>query len=295
MPKSRKRQPKRIPLGPGKMPVRPLSKTVLGPDGRQSTVAYRPGRLKVDTEQAVWMMTKVPPDFAVTFLPTVLLVDHLRGRNANVCVDACLLLKRIYALLGIDARITPVSVTVQPPDGGISVYGANPRWDAKVLVGHCVLWLPDLQRLVDPTVQQFPELAHEDGPFIGRVGAASHALPGELPVGSDIPIPRNGVQLLYGVVGTESLILDSEQARHAEELNPKSPANLAGWALSIMEMPDIAPRIRSAPFPRIHALMDAIAGAEVDAGPAGYRFLLPGPDGALTPTWVDDIPLPAAA
>lgn len=83
-PKSRKRQPKRVPLGPGKMPVRPLSKTVLGPDGRQSTVAYRPGRLKVDTEQAVWMATKVPPDFAVTYLPLVLLVDHLRGRNANV-------------------------------------------------------------------------------------------------------------------------------------------------------------------------------------------------------------------
>jgi hypothetical protein len=58
--------------------------------------------------------------------------------------------------------------------------------------GHCVLWLPELQRLVDPTIQQFPELSSEDGPFIGRVGAANQALPGELPVGSDIPIPRNG-------------------------------------------------------------------------------------------------------
>jgi len=295
VPKSRKRQPKRVPLGPGKMPVRPLSKTVLEPDGRQRTVAYRPGRLKVDTEQAVFLATKVPPDFAVTYLPLVLLVDHLRGRNANVCVDACLLLKRIYALLDIDARITPMSVTVEPPGGGMSVYGQNPRWEEKVFAGHCVLWLPAMQRLVDPTVQQFPELSHEDGPFVGRVGAASQALPGELPVGADIPIPRDGVQILYTVVGTEDLILDTEQARHAEQLNPKSPANLAGWALSIMATPSIAPRIRTAPFPRIHALIDAIDGAEVDAGPAGYRFLLPGPDGQPTPTWVDDITLPATA
>jgi hypothetical protein len=60
-----------------------------------------------------------------------------------------------------------------------------------------------------------------------------------------------------------------------------------------MSVPEIASRIRSAPFPRIHALMDAIDGAEVDSGPVGYRFLLPGPDGALTPTWIDDI-LPAS-
>jgi hypothetical protein len=29
--------------------------------------------------------------------------------------------------------------------------------------------------------------------------------------------------------------------------------------------------------------MDAIDSAEVDAGPAGYRFLLPGPDGQPIP------------
>jgi hypothetical protein len=259
-------------------------------------VAYRPGRLEVDTARALAMMTRVPGDFGVTYLPLVLLVDHLRGRNANVCVDACVLLKRIYALLGVDARITPVSVVVEPPGGGTSVYGQNPRWEASVFAGHCVLWLPQLQRVVDPTIQQFPELSGEDGPFIGRIGAASQALrDGELSVGSEIPIVRNGTQLIYTVTGAEALILRSEAARRAEQLNPKSAANLAGWALSIMVLPEIAPRIRTAPFARIHALMDAIDGAEVDAGPSGYRFLLRGPDGEVTPAWVDDIPLPASA
>lgn len=276
--------------------MRPLSKTLVGPDGEQRTVAYRPGRLKVDTERAVSMMTQVPGDFGVTYLPLVLLVDHLRGRNANVCVDACLLLKRIYSLLGIDARITPVSVVVEPPEGGMSVYGQNPRWETRVFAGHCVLWLPQLQRLVDPTIQQFPELSRENGPFIGRIGAASQTLPsGELPVGADIPVSRNGTQIMYTVAGAEVLILGSEAARQAELLNPKSAANLTGWTLSIMATPEIAPRIRAAPFPRIHALIDAIDGAKVDAGPAGYRFLLHGPDGEVTPTWVDDITLPVAA
>lgn len=268
-----------------------MSKTVLLPDGRETTVAYRPGRLKVDTERALWMLTQVPAEFGVTFLPAVLLIDHFRGRTANVCADACLALKGAYRLLGIDARITPVSVQIEPPTGGVSVYGQNPRWDGKIFRGHCVLWLPGLGRIVDPTIQQFPELAREDGPFIGRIGAASQAMPDELTIGTGVPIVRDGAQVMYRVVGDEALVTDSEAAAHAAALNPKGPANLAGWAVSVMAVPEVASRVREAPFPRIHALIDAITGAEVDAGPTGYRFLLPGPDGQPTPTWIDDLPL----
>ncbi|MEU7802623.1 hypothetical protein AB0B10_25525 [Micromonospora arborensis] len=294
MPKSKKRQPKRVPLGPGKALGPALAKTLIGPGGDARIVTYRPGRLKVDTETAVRMLTLVPPDFAVTLLPVVLLVDHLRGRPANVCVDACLLLKRMYGILGIDARITPVSVTVEPPGGGVSVYGRNARWEGDAFAGHVVLWLPGMQRLVDPTIQQFPEMATEKMPLIGRVGASSHAISDSLPPGSDIPIPRQGTQLMYSVLDTEAFVLDTEVARRAEQLNPKSAANIAGWALSIMGTPDIEPRIRSASFPRIHALLSAIGGADVDAGPDGYRFMLPGPNGQLVPTWIDDVPLPSA-
>jgi len=48
-----------------------------------------------------------------------------------------------------------------------------------------VLCLPELQRLVDPTV---------------CIGTASQALTGELPVGSGFPNPRNGAQIIYTVV-----------------------------------------------------------------------------------------------
>lgn len=76
-------------------------------------------------------------------------------------------------------------VVVELPGGGMSVHGQNPRWETAAF-------------------------------------AASQALPGELPVGSDIPIPRNGAQIMYTVAGNEDLILDSEQAQ-AEQLNPKAP------------------------------------------------------------------------
>jgi hypothetical protein len=108
-----------------------------------------------------------------------------------------------------------------------------------------------------------------------------------------VPIVRDGAQVVYQVVGDKAVITDSEPALHVATLNPRSAANLAGWALSIMAVPEIAGRMGSAPFPRIHALIDAIDaidGAPVDAGPSGYRFMLPGPDGQPVPTWIDDIP-----
>ncbi|MGH9643488.1 MAG: hypothetical protein ACRD3Q_13820, partial [Terriglobales bacterium] len=96
-----------------------------------------------------------PPDFAVVLLPAVLLMDRLHGKKANVCVDACLMLQSTYRLLGIDARITPVSVRVEPLMGQSYVYGGQPRWSGKIFRGHCALWLPESGRLVDPTIQQF--------------------------------------------------------------------------------------------------------------------------------------------
>jgi hypothetical protein len=76
---------RRVPLGPGKVSVRPLSKTVRLPDGSETTVSYRLGRLKVDTEMSVWMMSQVPAEFGVTFLPAVLLIDHTCAAAARTC------------------------------------------------------------------------------------------------------------------------------------------------------------------------------------------------------------------
>jgi hypothetical protein len=80
-------------------------------------------------------------------------------------------------------------------------------------------------------------------------GAYEHAVIVTPPSGH--PDPPQPVQILYTVVGAGRRIRH-RQARHAEQLNLTSPANLAGWALSIMATSDIAPQIRAAPFPRIH-------------------------------------------
>jgi hypothetical protein len=96
---------------------------------------------------------------------------------------------------------------------------------------------------------------------------------------------------VYTVTAPEGTITDSEPARTACDLNPKTPAALAGWAMSFLLMPHVAPIMRAAPFPRVRQLMDALDGVRVQAAKREYRFLLPGPDDQLTPTWLDDIPL----
>ena len=54
-------------------------------------------------------------------------------------------------------------------------------------------------------------------------------MPAELPVGTGVPIVRDGGRVVYQVVGDEPLIMDSEPAAHAAALYPKGAAHLAGW------------------------------------------------------------------
>jgi hypothetical protein len=150
--KSRKhRQPHRRPIPAGHTSTKqsPHYKMLVMPDGTSRPTSYRPGRLKVNTEALLAKLDTIDPGLTLALLPAALWLDWLPGHTANVCVDACLTLKRAYALLGIESRILPVSVTVGRSDGPMSVYCPNPTWNGSTFHGHCVMWLPDTQRLVD--------------------------------------------------------------------------------------------------------------------------------------------------
>jgi len=61
--------------------------------------------------------------------------------------------------------------------------------------------------------------------------------------------------------------------------------------------PEVLARARSAPFPRLQALLDAVAGAPVDVDEAGdWPFTLPDPDGTPRAPRLDeiDVPVPPA-
>jgi len=85
----------------------------------------------------------------ITIVPT-LWAGMLRGRPANICVDGCRILQWCYALLGIRSEIRAVHLAVTDEGGRTLVHGSlEPSWEGNVLDGHCILFLPDEQRVVD--------------------------------------------------------------------------------------------------------------------------------------------------
>jgi hypothetical protein len=102
----------------------------------------------------------VPADVRVLLLLPVLWIDQRRGQPANQCVQSCLTLRHAYGQLGIRAELRAVELVAREPSGRqIRLSGPEPSWQDGHLAGHCVLWLPESGRLIDPTVQQFSEIA----------------------------------------------------------------------------------------------------------------------------------------
>jgi hypothetical protein len=157
-----------------------------------------------------------------------------------------------------------------------------------------MLWLPQVGRVVDATIQQFPELAAVDGPLIATTGHGGGPALDRLPVGATMPVMRAGTQVSYRVVAEETLITESAAAAERLRRNPHAGSDIAGWALSMFAMPEIAQHVRDAPFPRLRALIDVVQGATIDSGGDGYRFLLPGADGGQVAVRIEEIPLRGA-
>jgi hypothetical protein len=75
---------------------------------------------------------------------------YAAGERANHCVDAALTLAAAFAQFGIPAQPWPVQLTIKPADRRQAVrYGTNPRWEGDDFRGHCVLWLPEHQHVID--------------------------------------------------------------------------------------------------------------------------------------------------
>ncbi|MFF9410769.1 hypothetical protein ACF1B0_35395 [Streptomyces anandii] len=112
-----------------------------------------------------------------------LVLPHLRAPLAvgwvlaNVCVDACLTLRHAYGQLGVRAEQRPLDLAVQHNDDGVGTcYGSlAPSWTGTSWNRHRVLVLPDSERFVDATVEQFEEIREIGaGPMIGRVALSTH-------------------------------------------------------------------------------------------------------------------------
>lgn len=96
----------------------------------------------------------------VELLPPLLWLSDMHGLPANHCVDGCMILHYAYEQLGIIAQPRAVDLVVsdQRTDKQTFYGRPDPSWDGDTFRGHCILWLPHSSRIVDATVEQYPDV-----------------------------------------------------------------------------------------------------------------------------------------
>ena len=279
MPKSRGRKPKKAPRK--------------GSGSRGSGGAPTTARLRMSDDKIIGLLgnDQIAPDLRIMLLLPILFLSRFRGYPGNICVDACMTLRHAFGQFGIAAELRAVQLVIRKPSGQlIQRSGPEPSWDGAQLAGHCVLWLPETGRLIDPTVEQFPEIArYKRGPVVGRTGGT-----GGLPAGAHFEVPRGDLALLYTVLDgkhTATIVNAPRVSSQSDEIR-RMGINIASWAVvCLRRLPHCIDQVRPS-FPRLSALLDAVADAPAEvAEDKNWRFTIDGP-GDTARLLLDEIPLP---
>lgn len=238
----------------------------------KSRSGYNPGQLGIPEMLIAKMLAAAPPDQLVEMLPPFLWLHHSSGAPANLCVSAALTLQHAYEVIGIQARPTAVELIIgHRARGPLAHYGiGGARWDGDLFEAHCVLWLPGSGRWIDTTVMQYPEVrASIPLPVVGRTAASfgggdasrSALAQGRLLAGTHIAVPREELILDYTVLADDADVITTGAhalGPDAEERLRGAGVNLVSAALDWWRKPGIVERVRTAPYPRLHALLDAV-------------------------------------
>lgn len=265
---------------------------------------YDVGTLRIAPERLAGLLTdeSLAPDLMVELLLPMRWIYDAEGSTANRCVDATTTLRHTYDYFGIEAHVRPVDLVVSDQNTGHMVqYGRpDPRWDDDVFSGHCVLHLPGSNRLIDPTVEQYPEVRPFGlGPICGKV-AAAQASPdqlaairgGGLPPGTHIGVQRGHLMLLYTAVSEEytDIVTTGPVVVAHEEQCRRSGMNLAAISLDLLRRKSSLTRAYRAPYPRLHALLDAVGTAAMEQDDdRDFRFAIPGFTGHPLGARLDDL------
>ncbi|MGW3308214.1 hypothetical protein ACWDG9_16690 [Streptomyces sp. NPDC001073] len=244
------------------------------------------------------MLEHAKADQLVELVLPYLWVALADGRApANVCVDACMTLRNAYGQLGVRAELQPVDLTIQNKDGGGTRYGSlTPRWTGTTWNGHCVLVLPDSERLVDATVEQFEEVREVGmGPMVGKVALPIDGGGSLMAQAAQVVLQRGDLLLTYTVAGPEalaSIVEHPEAVAHADG-HHRTGVNVASYTLVILRGEGVRGRAMQSPHPRLRALLRAVGDASYEADEAGdVRFCLPDHNGQERWLRLDEIPLP---
>lgn len=285
MPKSKRRKAfNRKPVPSSKRKQRSLAKKlVVFPDGRQERRAYRIEPLSIDLERCLAGAASNAPDFAVALVPAALVVDWMRTNPANVCAQACLHLVDAYRLLGVEANIVPVTVAIKE-GSNLACYGEDPpRWDDNVYVGHCIVSLPDAERFVDPTIQQFDGFQRRKYPYIGKTAFRSQDRE-QFVTGDRLNLLVDDRVMLYTVAqADESFISDHSVAQQVRAENDRIAANIAAQTIEVFRAFGLAGRIPDQ-YQRIRTMLDTVGDAELRVEPGAAQFIIDG-----QPRWIDEL------
>jgi hypothetical protein len=251
---------------------------------------YDAGRFASPTEKIASLLFNedVASDLLVELLPAMLWLEKATGMPTNLCASSCITLHFAYAELGIPAQPRAVDLVVaNQRTGKRTTYGqSDPHWVESTFHGHCILWLPETRRILDPTVEQYPEVRHYRlGPICGRIVAGmtsnreqqAQLARGQLPAGTGIGVKREDLLLLYTAVAAEydDIVLSASLLRDDLDEVQRSARNLAAWTLDQLRRPNVIDRARRAPYPRVRTLLDLLARAEAHYDEDHLRFVLP--------------------
>jgi|GEM_PF-2639265 len=281
MPKSKRRKaPSRKPAPKRKIPF--AKKLVVYPDGRQERRAYQVQPLSIDLEQCLAKGASNGGDFAVAIVPTALTVEWMRTSPASVCAQACIHLVDAYRLLGVEANIVPVTVTVAE-GANMACYGEDPpRWDDTVYVGHCIVNLPGVGRFIDPTIQQFDGFQRRKYPYIGKTVFSSHDRR-QLVTGDQLKVLTENRAMLYTVAqADEAFIADHPIAQKVRTENERAAANIAAQTIEVFRTFGLAGQLSG--HQRIRTMLDVVGDAEFRVEPSAARFIIDG-----QPRWIDEL------
>ncbi|RAJ76943.1 hypothetical protein K377_06112 [Streptomyces sp. PsTaAH-137] len=244
------------------------------------------------------MLEHAKPDQIVELVLPFLWAALSDGRApANICVDACLTLRNAYGQLGVRAELLPVTVAIRKENGTGTLYGSlTPTWSGTEWNGHCALVLPDSERFVDPTIEQFSEVRKLGmGPMVGKVTMSTQEGGSLVQPGAQIVMQRGDLVLTYTVAGPEALasIVEHPEAIAHADGHRRTGVNTASLTLAALRAEGVRERAMQAPHQRLRALLQAVGGAPYESDEAqDVRFHLPDESGQEQWLRLDEIPLP---
>lgn len=255
---------------------------------------FDPGTLALHDAYLPWLLEHGDGEKLAIHFPALLWVKLAEGVHGNACVDACATLRYAYEQLGIPAELLPAGVMIHEESGRRTEYATDePHWvNGTIFVGHTVLVLPEHGKLVDPTVEQVPAIRKLGmGPIIGRIPPEGRQALRE--GGVSFVVPREKLLIEYAPArsGHRDVLVDAPLlVEHADRYR-RAGINLATMVLEMFRSPQVLPRIRQAPFPVIHALLDAIGDVPLEPDDDGnMRVLLPDGAGGTRPVYLDELP-----